>query len=377
MKRLRIFGVLIILSSIILLTFSFSMMHCNEVEIPLTSQKTSLFIIKENSIRKNDLYENETLMHHNMEVKIRIDNSIKVTSNFVLMYSDIQPLSNFLFVVNKTIKSVFVFDPIGSLTFSWEIKGESSVINITMRYPLLQEQIYVFSISYEMDEVVYYVPEPSDFFGLDFVVRHKRQTDNFKFEIVLPVNHNLIEGQTPRPVSPSADKIYTEDNNVKISWELEDLDINDLFSCVVRYFKIGTFITNPPAINRIPIYTSLAFLAGVALCTLVFYFVIKNKYGPVKAELVSALLSQSEQDVINAINEEGGMAIQRKICEKTGFSKSKVSQVLLKLEEKNILIRERWGRTNRVKITNPNFLNLELAESEEELSDSKSVNDLD
>ncbi|MGC9777656.1 MAG: hypothetical protein HZR80_00270 [Candidatus Heimdallarchaeota archaeon] len=377
MRRLRIFGVLIILSSIILLTFNFSLMDCSENEMPFICQEAGPFTTKDNLLSKNEPYENETLLHHNMEVKIRTDNSLKVTSNFVLMYSDIQPLSSYLFIVNKTIKSVFVFDPIGPLEFSWEIKGDSSIINITMRYPLLQEQIYVFSISYEMDEVVYYVPEPSDYFGLDFVVRHKRQTDNFKLEMVLPVNHNLIEGQTPRPVSPSADKIYTEDNNVKISWKLEDLDVNDLFSYAVRYFKIGTFITDPPAINRIPIYTLLAFLAGVALCSLVFYFVIKKKYGPVKAELVSSLLSQSEQDVINAINEEGGMAIQRKICEKTGFSKSKVSQVLLKLEEKNILIRERWGRTNRVKITNPNFLNLELAESEEDSSDSKSVNDLD
>ena len=89
-----------------------------------------------------------------------------------------------------------------------------------------------------------------------------------------------------------------------------------------------------------------------------FYFFLKLKYKPKANELVTSLLSKTEQEVIKAINIDGGISTQRKICEKTGYSKSKVSQILLKLEKRNVLLRERWGRTNKVTIINPTFKTL-------------------
>ena len=67
------------------------------------------------------------------------------------------------------------------------------------------------------------------------------------------------------------------------------------------------------------------------------------------------MLSDTEQEVIKAINSDGGVSTQRRICDKTGYSKSKVSQILSKLEEKEVLRRERWGRTNKVTITKTSF----------------------
>ena len=54
--------------------------------------------------------ENETLLAHNMKVKINLDNSLKVTSTFVLANNNSQPLGFFAVEISKNITSVFSFD---------------------------------------------------------------------------------------------------------------------------------------------------------------------------------------------------------------------------------------------------------------------------
>jgi uncharacterized membrane protein len=78
------------------------------------------------------------------------------------------------------------------------------------------------------------------------------------------------------------------------------------------------------------------------------------------------LLTKTELEVIKAINQDGGVSTQRRICEKTGYSKSKVSQILLKLEQRDVLIRERWGRTNKVTITAPTFKTIGVSDEKPE-----------
>ncbi|MHA1213289.1 MAG: helix-turn-helix transcriptional regulator, partial [Candidatus Heimdallarchaeota archaeon] len=158
----------------------------------------------------------------------------------------------------------------------------------------------------------------------------------------------------------------TEDGIVKIIWELDHVLLDFEYLYILRYEQspfYSPITIYEPGLRYAYIYVILAFFSGVGLSIGVFVLIIKRKYQPAKIDLLSSLLSESEQAVITAINDEGGVAIQRRICERTSFSKSKVSQILLKLEEKNVLKRERWGRTNRVTITNPSFLKIALEDS--------------
>jgi hypothetical protein len=100
-------------------------------------------------------FENETLLAHKMNVKVQLDESIKITSSFVLTNNDSQPIEFFLLTINKTISSVFCDDPIGSLDFGWTVDPLiGNLINITMRYPLLSNDVYVFSVSYEIENIL-------------------------------------------------------------------------------------------------------------------------------------------------------------------------------------------------------------------------------
>ncbi|HUU78640.1 MAG TPA: winged helix-turn-helix transcriptional regulator [candidate division Zixibacteria bacterium] len=332
-----------------------------------SQDKNSLENIIPQNIFSNSV-ENETLLVHNMEVKVRQDNSIKITSQFILANNGTEPLEYFIFEINKNISSVFSYDPLSFLPFSWEVNPTlGNIINITMRYPLLQNDIYVFSISYEIEDAVYYVELPEEYYGFDFDTTHPRETNAFNLEILLPMYSKLSEQSLPAPVYPSPNKITTEDNVVKIVWNSENRDLGENDVYLVRYIILAILVTTSLP-NLLPLYIVFTFLGGILLSLLVFFLIYYYKLKPVESGLVSSLLSDTEQEIIKAINIDGGVSTQRRICDKTGYSKSKVSQILSKLEEKSVLKRERWGRTNKVTITNPSFKtssNVELQKKEQ------------
>jgi uncharacterized membrane protein len=356
MKNLHAFGFLLFVS--LFLQFSLSPLICIDSANQISTNNINHYINPDPGAIQVKAYD-EKLINHKMEFTVRTDNTIRVLSTLVIENINNESLTYFVFPINKTITSVFVYDPIGSLTFSWVLHTDSSVLNITMRYPLLENQKYVISISYEITGMIYSV---NDYYNLEFTILHLLDTQHFQLIVNLPLNHELIDETTPRPYYPEPNRVYTRDNILIIEWELDDANIDFEYFYTIRFKEIEAFAPTPVSYipNIIYFYISLAFISGILISSLIFFTIIKRKYKPVKHKLVSTLLSDSEQAVIKAINDEGGVAIQRRICERTGYSKSKVSQILLKLEGKDVLKRERWGRTNRVTITNDSFLNIDL-----------------
>jgi uncharacterized membrane protein len=303
---------------------------------------------------KTQDYENETLLSHTMNVRIQTDNSIKITSTFVLNNTDSVQQDYFFLYINRSIVSVFCSDPIGPLEFNWQVNPQvGNYINITLRYPLLPSEIYVFSVSYYIEDIIYSVDGLVKFYGLDYQVIHPRNTDTFNLEICLPFGAGLLTITPPDPVFPEADKVSVENDITKIFWQSSNRVLNesDIYLIRFEYFEEDTPHRSPLA----PLYYVLAVMSGLAagIAGVYLYYMLKRK--PAETQLVTALLSDTEQEVIKAINADGGVSTQRRICDTTGYSKSKVSQILAKLEEKKVLKRERWGRTNKVTITSESF----------------------
>ena len=94
------------------------------------------------------------------------------------------------------------------------------------------------------------------------------------------------------------------------------------------------------------------FVMGSSLVYL--WFVGKNE--PVRAgtsslrrswdELLERLSNPDEQKIVRLIVEEGGTIFQSQLVNKSGYSKSKVSLVLDRLEARKILERRRRGMSN-------------------------------
>ena len=69
-----------------------------------------------------------------------------------------------------------------------------------------------------------------------------------------------------------------------------------------------------------------------------------------EAAVVRAL-DEDERRLYLQIREAGGTALQRDLVASGAFSKAKVTRLLDKLERRGLVVRERYGATNRVKLT--------------------------
>jgi uncharacterized membrane protein len=66
--------------------------------------------------------------------------------------------------------------------------------------------------------------------------------------------------------------------------------------------------------------------------------------------LVLRLLDGDERRMFLALRDAGGESLQKDLIEKTKMSNAKVTRVLDRLEEKGLIVKERHGMTNKVRI---------------------------
>jgi len=69
-----------------------------------------------------------------------------------------------------------------------------------------------------------------------------------------------------------------------------------------------------------------------------------------KYKLVVPLLKKDEKVVFTALRNSNGVMLQNQLVLKTGLSKVAMTRALVKLERKNLIVKERYGLTNKVKI---------------------------
>ncbi len=70
-----------------------------------------------------------------------------------------------------------------------------------------------------------------------------------------------------------------------------------------------------------------------------------------RVELTLELLPEDERAVYQRLLREGGQVMQKDLRQMVSFSGPKVSRVLDRLERKGLVVRERQGMTNRVRVT--------------------------
>lgn len=67
--------------------------------------------------------------------------------------------------------------------------------------------------------------------------------------------------------------------------------------------------------------------------------------------LVLRLLTGDERSMFKAIMDSGGEALQKDLIKRTKMSNAKVSRVLDRLEQKGVVSKERYGSTNKIRIS--------------------------
>lgn len=192
----------------------------------------------------------------------------------------------------------------------------------------------------------------SDLFSYSYSI--KDPTLGYDLRILLPDGAALLSADDFDPYFPPGAQIGTEmGRRVSLNWNIQRPELGKTYTFESHF----EFVGKPPE-DIAPVepvddkkdYDLLITIGFgvIALFAVMYYFLIVKKKDNHSVKRVFAVLKDDERKVVDFIIEKGEKCKQRDIVRATDFSKAKVSRIMLELEERGILSRERIGRTNRV-----------------------------
>ena len=239
------------------------------------------------------------------------------------------------YAIAMTPSKVKVYDDQGELDFF--VEDGSLVVPLRERLGEGQRQRlrFVFTLpgmvsSYQGDNILTmsYVPDV--------------RVLNFTFLVKLPRGSALVseqrgEGGAIAAVYPTPEKILTDGEHIIIRWKKWELTPRESFRIFVMY-------TTVKQEQRSPYLLAIGLALGAAL-TYAYFAYHKKRQG--QSKIVKLVLREDEQKVYDLIAEKGEI-LQEKVVRLTGFSKAKVSKLVRNLEEKGIIKKEPYRKTNRL-----------------------------
>jgi uncharacterized membrane protein len=187
-------------------------------------------------------------------------------------------------------------------------------------------QPYTFTI--EFDTPGYISPVKEGKWVFSPIFQFSVPVQNFSIEIVIPSEMAVVS-----PIYPVPTSFYSYRETLVVKWKKDVLEEGEEFLILLGYKPVGS----PSDQHALMYYGAAAFLAfGAGL-----YVGRRKKPRP---EFVVA----DERVILDTIREAGGKIIQSDLVKNTDFSKAKVSKILSELEERKVIRKEKYKRTNLI-----------------------------
>ncbi|MFT4260984.1 MAG: helix-turn-helix transcriptional regulator [Candidatus Woesearchaeota archaeon] len=247
---------------------------------------------------------------------------------------DIELTNNDLTIINY----YFVFNVTEEYdSFQYQTIKRPLVIDYEGEYRLFYDEVYTivfYQIINSSNNIAEYSLIYEDF--IDDNRNNKVFRTNFvleefeKVNIYLTLPEQSILSETPN-VIPEVTSLETDGRQITLSWEFEGDDNKAL---AVFY--------QSPRTNFLTVLI-IGFVLLIFIVVMTYYFLNKKMRDAIKDTL-----TEDEKLIIEEIRK--GVEKQKDIARNLEFSKSKMSKVVRKLEEKDLLIKEPYFKTNKLKI---------------------------
>ena len=281
-------------------------------------------------------------------------NNVLITAQYTYQNNGNNPISEITVIVDivtiltvSRISTIIVYDAYGYLNYKWEIASNIHLINVTSRQPINPRQLYTFTIVYLFENAILINPAALEKFTFQWTLIHDEDVEQFSLIVNLPVEFILYNTTSLNP-EPN----YVSIDGRRFEWNYYEVKAFQPQSWILKFGQYQQESSNVFIVKKNLWFGLIGtFLLGLILGFLGTYFILKSKTDIERKEIVETLLTKPEKEIIQIIKNENNVTTQNRICTISGFSKAKVSYYLAELENKGIVLRERWGRMNRVRIT--------------------------
>ncbi len=168
----------------------------------------------------------------------------------------------------------------------------------------------------------------SEIFKLNFVA--SSDIADFSVSVTLPKGGSLVL-DNEKPIASPPPQISTNGERIMLKWN-QQLKKGDAFSSIALFKR--------PEKSS---YGFLIVLMPFAAIGLVLYYRKKT------VKIVETSLEEDEKKIFDYIKERGEIT-QEEVIKITGFSKSKVSKLVRRLEERKFIEKEPYKKTNKLRL---------------------------
>ena len=288
-----------------------------EKPVEIISQNTIIDIINEN------------------EIIVEEDISIRNINNSQISYVD--------YLLNQSYKDLQIQDNEGLLDF--DPLDEEGLIKVYLRSNLNHNQSVLLRVTYNLDKELPKVEGKPSYFYFHILRYTYYFTYSHIVTIRLPRNSFIHEfddySYSFFPINATR---ADTGNRFYITWEF-----NNLLAETVN--QIFVWFDEPINTRLLLFWSIFGPLLGLALGSFSVFILMRRKEKSRMIEIEKIFLSENQQLILKLIDENGGRLLQKEVIELSGFTKSRVSRNLNILEERQLIIKERWGRGYKCFIT--------------------------
>ena len=277
---------------------------------------------------------------YHMRIDVIPNGTCRETIDIHLRNTGDEPIRNAFFTVVRDVQDIEVIG-IGE-DISWTVAENQwiKLVNITFTYPVLPGKDRHYSISFTTDQ---FVRREGD--DLEFRTTYNPSTPiiDFSLTVSLPSGYILPVGgmaaQTHSVLFPPAE-LKTDGQHLLLVWARTNVTADDSIGVFARFTR--------PKEEVKEVYqpiTLQGIAVGIILGGLLFFI---GQWATKKRPSVLSVFTEDEQAVVEALIHAGGKLKQRDLLVKLDISKSKLSRLVMDLESRGVLRKERMGNTNRL-----------------------------
>lgn len=173
-----------------------------------------------------------------------------------------------------------------------------------------------------------------------------RSTENYNLEVLLPEGTALMQDDNiSQVISPLNAETSTNGRQISVKWSINP----DLGETMTFYLLYEDFTpSGPPEDERdytdlIIILIGLAFVGGLAV-------IVRLHLRREKLSEATDDLSDEEMEIIDILIENEGEFLQKDVVDELDYSKAKVSGLVSELVDKEVIEKNKEGRSNKLVI---------------------------
>lgn len=268
-----------------------------------------------------------------------------------------EPLEKIGFTVGNQFKNILVQNDDPGMEFEIRDLDGFKMIVITFGSLIPMNETYSYILSFETDQFVTLSDESLEF-RLTYYVSYAIKS--FSLTAILPEGYVLpiadASSQAPSILFPEAE-LDTDGKNLIVKWKDADIPpkekINVFLRSVIAKVPVGPtkIKTTTPTPTQTPVEKNktenLFLYLIIAVMCLVLYRFSKSSTPQLSVSPLE-LLNDDESLLVELLAKHNGIMLQNKLLDATVFSKSKLSRLLINLEERDIIRKDKHGKLNKI-----------------------------